>query len=95
MKNNSYIYDLIVIGGGASGMMMAGRAGELGAQVLLLEKNKVLGKKLSISGGGRCNITNAEFDTRALLENFPESKNYLYSLFLSFLLKILSHFLKN
>ena len=65
-------------------MMMAGRAAELGACVLLLEKNKTLGKKLSITGGGRCNVTNAEFDVRKFLENFPESKNYLYSPFSKF-----------
>jgi predicted Rossmann fold flavoprotein len=81
MKGNDKIYDLIVIGGGPSGMMMAGRAGELGAKVLLLEKNKNLGKKLQITGGGRCNITNAEFDVRKFLENFPESKEYLFSPF--------------
>jgi len=77
-------YDLIVIGGGASGMMMAGRAAELGARVLLLERNKELGKKLKTTGGGRCNITNAEFDIRKFLHNFPESKEFLYSPFSKF-----------
>ena len=59
-------YDVIVIGGGPAGMMTAGRAGELGAKVLLIEKNDRLGKKLSITGGRRCNITNAEFDNQLL-----------------------------
>ncbi len=77
-------YDLIVIGGGPAGMMMAGRASELGASVLLLEKNKELGKKLKITGGGRCNITNAEFDIRAFLDNFPEAKEFLHSPFSKF-----------
>ncbi|AKM83851.1 MAG: NAD(FAD)-utilizing dehydrogenase [Candidatus Campbellbacteria bacterium GW2011_OD1_34_28] len=77
-------YDLIVIGGGPSGMMMAGRACELGARVLILEKNKHLGKKLQITGGGRCNITNAEFDVRKFLSNFPESKEFLFSPFSKF-----------
>ena len=77
-------YDLIVIGGGPSGMIMAGRAGELGASVLVLEKNKNLGKKLKITGGGRCNITNAEFDIREFLKNFPESKEFLFSPFSKF-----------
>ncbi len=78
------IYDVIVIGGGPSGMMAAGRAGELGAKVLLLEKNKELGKKLSITGGGRCNITNATFDTREFLRSFLDSQKYLHSPFSEF-----------
>jgi hypothetical protein len=77
-------YDIIVVGGGPAGMMAAGRAGELGASVLLIEKNDRLGKKLSITGGRRCNITNAEFDNRLFLENFPESKHFLYSPFSQF-----------
>jgi predicted Rossmann fold flavoprotein len=82
MKQDSY--DVIVIGGGPSGMMAAGRAGELGARVLLLEKNRKLGKKLSITGGRRCNITNAEPDNRLFLDHFPESKQFLFSPFSQF-----------
>jgi len=52
------IYDVVVIGGGASGLIAAGRAAELGASVLLLEKNQELGIKLLMTGGGRCNFTN-------------------------------------
>lgn len=81
MSKNKEHYDCIVIGGGPAGMMAAGRAAELGARVLLLEKNPMLGKKLSITGGGRCNITNAEFDTKKFLENFPQAKKFLYSPF--------------
>ena len=77
-------YDVIVIGGGPAGMMAAGRAGELGAKVLLVEKNERLGKKLSITGGRRCNITNAETNDRIFLENFPESKQFLFSPFSKF-----------
>lgn len=77
-------YDILVIGGGPAGMMAAGRAGELGARVLLIEKNERLGKKLSITGGRRCNITNAEYDNRLFLENFPESKQFLFSPFSQF-----------
>lgn len=84
MKKGDKIYDLIVIGGGPSGMMMAGRAAELGARVLLIERNRKLGEKLKMTGGGRCNITNAEFDVRAFLENFKESKDFLYSPFSQF-----------
>lgn len=74
-------YDVIVIGGGPAGMMSAGRAGELGAKVLLIEKNEKLGKKLLITGGGRCNVTNAEFDNRKLLERFRDDGKYLFSPF--------------
>ena len=66
----SPLYDVAVIGGGPAGMMAAGRAAELGARVVLLEKNPGLGAKLLITGGGRCNILNAEFDVRTLTEKF-------------------------
>lgn len=75
------VYDVIVIGGGASGMMAAGRAAERGRRVLLVEKNKDLGKKLSITGGGRCNILNAESDAQTLLANYGEAAKYLHSPF--------------
>ena len=77
-------YDVIVIGGGASGMMAAGRAASLGKRVLLLEKNKQLGEKLKISGGGRCNITNAEYDSRKLLANYGQAADFLHSPFSQF-----------
>lgn len=77
-------YDLIVIGGGASGMMAAGRAAERGFRVLLIEKNKKLGEKLRISGGGRCNITNAEEDVHVLLKAYGKAEQFLYALFSQF-----------
>lgn len=72
-------YDLIVIGGGPSGMMAAGRAGELGARVLLLEKNSKLGNKLLITGKGRCNISNTIKDTRKIVKQFGENGKFLFS----------------
>ena len=75
------LWDVIVVGGGPSGMMTAGRAAEKGAKVLLVEKNETLGKKLLITGGGRCNVTNAEPDTRKLLEKFKDSGKFLFSAF--------------
>lgn len=77
-------YDVIVIGGGASGMMAAGRAAARGKKVLLLEKSPRLGSKLSITGGGRCNILNAEEDEHALLRQYGASENFLYSPFSQF-----------
>ncbi len=83
-KHEETIWDVIVIGGGASGMMTAGRAGSLGKKVLLLEKNDELGKKLLITGGGRCNVTNAEQDLRTLLSKFKDSDKFLFSAFSQF-----------
>ena len=77
-------YDVIVIGGGASGMMAAGRAAERGKLVLILEKNTELGAKLKITGGGRCNITNAEEDEKVLLSHYGQAKSFLHSPFSQF-----------
>ncbi len=65
-------------------MMAAGRAAELGKRVALLEKNTTLGKKLLITGGGRCNIVNAEFDTRLLTEKYGKKGKSLFSVFSQF-----------
>ncbi|MFA7193461.1 MAG: NAD(P)/FAD-dependent oxidoreductase [Candidatus Paceibacterota bacterium] len=75
------VWDVIVIGGGPAGMMAAGRAAERGKKVLLIEKNDSLGKKLLITGGGRCNVTNAELDTRKLLSKFKDGGKFLFSSF--------------
>lgn len=80
-KLDSRTWDVVVIGGGPAGMMAAGHAAEAGASVLLLEKNKSLGKKLAITGGGRCNITNAEFDNKKFLAKFKDAGKFLASPF--------------
>lgn len=84
MQQNNNQYDVIVVGAGPSGMMAAGRAGELCARVLLLEKNSIVGKKLSITGGGRCNITNNTPNPKQFLERFSDAKKFLYSPFSMF-----------
>lgn len=77
-------YDVVVVGGGPAGMMAAGRAAELGAKVVLLEKNEKLGKKLLITGGGRCNITNAEFDVRKMVGRYGVKGKALFGSFARF-----------
>ena len=71
-------YDVIVIGGGAAGMFAAIQAGYAGARVLLLEPNERLGKKLYITGKGRCNLTNA-CSWQEVLKNVPRNPRFLYS----------------
>lgn len=72
-------YDVVVIGGGPSGMMAAGRAAEMGASVVLLEKNADLGKKLLITGKGRCNLAHDEEDPLKLSEAFGRNGRFLLS----------------
>ena len=63
-------YDVAVIGGGPAGMMAAIQSAQSSLRVVLLEKNKQLGKKLLLTGGGRCNLTNAEFNLKNLVANY-------------------------
>ena len=76
-------------------MMAAGRAAELGKRVMLVEKNKDVGKKLSITGGGRCNILNAEEDKRKLLEFYGDSEKFLHSPFAQFGMQETRDFFEN
>ena len=70
--------EILVVGGGAAGMFAAGTAAELGRQVLLVEKNDRLGKKLYITGKGRCNVTNC-CPPEEVLRNVPRNGRFLYS----------------
>ena len=74
---------VIVIGGGAAGMMAAIAAAQKGHKVILLEKNEKLGKKLFITGKGRCNVTNAA-DMDVLFQNICTNEKFLYSAFYGF-----------
>lgn len=74
---------IVVVGGGAAGMMAAISAAEGGAAVTLLEPGERLGKKLNITGKGRCNVTN-NADAATLLANVPRNGKFLYSAFSRF-----------
>lgn len=76
-------YDVIVIGGGPSGLMASIAAGENGANVLLVDKGTKLGRKLAISGGGRCNVTN-RLPIEEIIKHIPGNGRFLYSAFSEF-----------
>ena len=76
-------YDGIVIGGGPAGMFAAITAAQQGAKVLLLERNDRLGKKLLITGKGRCNVTN-NCSSQEVLQNTPRNGRFLYSAMTAF-----------
>ena len=86
------IYDVVIIGGGPAGMMAAGRAAERGHSVLLIEKNPGLGKKLLITGGGRCNVTNNKTEVRDMLLKYKGNDQFLFSAFAQFSVKDTLHF---
>jgi predicted Rossmann fold flavoprotein len=78
------LWDVVVIGGGPAGMMAAGRAAELGRSVLLVEKNPTLGKKLLLTGGGRCNLSNNKLEIRTMLAKYKGVDRFLFSAFSQF-----------
>ncbi|SEG52804.1 NAD(P)/FAD-dependent oxidoreductase [Paenibacillus sp. UNC499MF] len=77
------IYDVIIIGGGSAGLMAGVAASADGANVLLLDKGDKLGRKLGISGGGRCNVTNNK-EMDELIRHIPGNGRFLYSAFSHF-----------
>jgi len=85
MKGNRLMneYQVIVVGGGAAGMMAAGQAAKGGAKVLLLEKKERLGRKIAISGKGRCNITNEE-NVSDFISHYPGNGRFLHSILRDF-----------
>ncbi|MDP4132386.1 MAG: NAD(P)/FAD-dependent oxidoreductase [Bacillota bacterium] len=86
--------DTIVIGAGPAGMMAAGMAASRGKSVLIIEKNDRYGKKLSITGKGRCNVTN-DCDVDTLIANTPVNGRFLYSAFNTFSSKNTMEFFNN
>ena len=72
-------FDVAVIGGGPAGMLAAGRAAEMGARVVLIEKNPSLGRKLLITGKGRCNITQAQFNDQEFIKTLGKRGKFLFS----------------
>lgn len=79
MNHDHEIFDIAVIGGGPAGMIAAGRAAETGAKVVLIEKNKSLGTKLLITGKGRCNITQANFNDKDFIAKLGDKGKFLFS----------------
>lgn len=84
MSNNEQKFDVAVIGGGPAGMMAAGRAAELGKSVVIVDRNRTLGRKLLITGKGRCNITQAEFDDQEFIKELGKNGKFLFSSFSAF-----------
>ncbi|WP_410770855.1 NAD(P)/FAD-dependent oxidoreductase [Fontibacillus sp. BL9] len=87
-------FEVIVIGGGPSGLMAAIAAAEQGARVALLDKGDKLGRKLGISGGGRCNVTNAK-EIDELITFIPGGGRFLHSAFALFSNRDIIHFFEN
>lgn len=75
---------VIVIGAGAAGTMAAGQAAKNGCDVTLFERNDKIGRKVMITGKGRCNVTNSENDVQKLIANVPQNGRFLYSAFSEF-----------
>ena len=76
-------YQVIVVGGGAAGMMAAGQAAKEGAKVLLIEKKERLGRKIAISGKGRCNLTNEE-NVSDFISHYPGNGRFLHGIIRGF-----------
>jgi len=84
MNNKEKKFDVAVIGGGPAGMIAAGKAAENGAQVVIIDRNRTLGRKLLITGKGRCNITQAQFDSREFIRELGKNGKFLFSSFSQF-----------
>jgi len=76
---------IVVIGGGAAGLLCAAKSAEKGNDVTIIEKMNRPGRKLMITGKGRCNVTNASFELDDLISNVPTNPRFLYSAFSNFM----------
>ena len=83
MSTKKLTNDVVILGGGAAGMFAAVTAARRGLRVLLIEKNNRLGKKLAITGKGRCNVTNA-CSAEEVIKNIPRNGRFLYSAIAAF-----------
>ena len=88
------MYQTIIVGGGPSGLMAAAAASKSSDSVLLIEKKKGLGRKLKISGGGRCNVTN-RLPYDEIIKNIPGNGKFLYSPFSVFDNESIIHFFES
>jgi predicted Rossmann fold flavoprotein len=77
-------FNIMIIGGGPAGMIAAGQAAKSGARVVLMEKNNDLGRKLLLTGNGRCNITSTEYNLQQLVSRYGDNGRFLYSVFSDF-----------
>ena len=77
------MYDIAIIGAGTSGLMASIAATNYGANTLIIEKNKIVGKKLRLTGGGRCNVTNSQ-SIEHIINHIPGNGKFLYSTFSQF-----------
>ena len=84
MSDGQKHFDVAVIGGGPAGMMAAGQAASLGAKVIIFDKNHNLGRKLLLTGKGRCNITQAEFNDREFIKKLGKNGQFLFSALAAF-----------
>ena len=76
---------IVIIGGGAAGLLCAAKSAEKGNDVVIIEKMNRCGRKLMITGKGRCNVTNASFELDDLISNVPTNPRFLYSAFSNFM----------
>lgn len=92
MKTKNINYDVAIVGAGPAGIMAAIAAAGLGQKVVLLEKNNIIAKKLLLSGNGRCNLTNAEFNLQKLVTNYKNGEFLFHAFFVFGVAKTIEFF---